>query len=240
LEGIPIESEKLGRDGAGPRAGISLLGVLGTLAALLSILLGGGASILYWTHRHRPLVLPIAMLGLLLGNVVLLTDWLRARARFALSVLGVAASTVSLFTDFLDSGGLKQTSRNLRQAIATLKEPISVEKPRPPRDNPPQGNTAADERSAVSSGDEAVRSERMTKEDLTARIESLGNPCSRKDLFRLVGEPQRKETKVGRLAGLFWYWRCKDGTVEVVLLKPEMGSGDEKDDTMAYISKINN
>src|SRR5262249_9159728 len=150
----------------------------------------------------------------------------------------VTASTVSLFTAFLDSGGLTRSTRDLQRALATLDEPTSEEKPRPPKGNPPDGGTAASKPSAVSSGDETVRSESMTREDLTAKIESLGNPCSKKDLFQLVGEPQRKETKVGRLAGLFWYWHCKDGTVEVVLLNPELGSGDDRDDTMAFISRI--
>jgi hypothetical protein len=238
--GTPSASGKPARgEEVGPRAGISLLGVVRTLAALLSILLGGGASVLYWTGHHKPLALPISLLGLLLGNIVLLTDWLRAQARFSIAVLGVTASTVSLITAFLDSGGLTQTTRDLRQVLATLKEPMPEEKSRSPKPNPHRGGTGADKLPSVSPSIEAVRSEDMTREELTAKVESLGNPCSRKDLLKLVGEPQRTETKVGLLAGLFWYWRCKDGMVEIVLLNPDLGSGDEKDDTMAYISKIN-
>ena len=238
----PTDSEKPAREQDSPFSarGISLLGVVGTLVAVLSIILGVGASVLYWTDRLHSLVLPIAMLGLLLGNIVFLTDWLRGRARFSVAVIGVTASTVSLLTAFLDSGGLAQTTRDLRQVLATLNEPRLEEKPRAPNVNPPEGGVAADKLSTALSSGESVRTEGLTKEELTARVESLGNPCSRKDLFKLVGEPQRKETKPGQLAGLFWYWRCKDGMVEVVLLNPELGSGDDKDDTIAYISKINN
>lgn len=247
-----------GRDSAqdiAPRAGASLVGVVGFLAAMLSIALGGGASFLYWTDRHRPLVMPTAMLGLVLGNLVLLSDWLRDRARFSVSVMGVTLSTVALFTTFLDSGGLTQATRDLRQAIAdrkgtpkagpdvaTLKKADHSEAPQTPKDDQvtPAGSSAATAApSVIVSVSAAVRSESMTKEELVAKIESLGNPCPRDDLFKLVGKPQRTETKPGQLAGLFWYWQCKDGMVEVVLLNPELGSGEERDASLAFISKIN-
>jgi hypothetical protein len=207
---------------------------------LLAIALGGGASFLYWTDRHRDVVMPAAMLGLLLGNVVLLKDWSRGRGRFSIAVLGVTASTVALVTAFVDSGGLERMRQTLERVVAALvpggragREPLAPEdrgrtdpgKSQPQAKLPPE---------------KVVRSEDMTKDQLIEKIKSLGNPCPRQDLFKLVGEPQRKETKAGQLAGLLWYWRCKDGTVEVVLLNPELASGDEKDPTMASISKISN
>jgi hypothetical protein len=230
--GAPSEPVGPARDRRdAPRAGISLLGVVGTLAGLLAIALGGGASFLYWTHRLRDVVMPAAMLGLLLGNLVLLKDWSRGRGRFSIAVLGVTASTVSLVTAFVDTGGLERTRQALRQVLAILP---GGEAPQP--EKTADGPTELEKKRFETS---PPPSEDMTKDDLIAKIESLGNPCPRQDLFKLVGEPQRKETKAGQLAGLLWYWRCKDGTVEVVLLNPELASGDEKDPTMASISKIN-
>jgi hypothetical protein len=213
---------------------------VGTLAALFAIALGVGASVLYWTDHHRDVVMPAAMLGLLLGNIVLLKEWSTARARFSVAVLGVTASTVSLLTAFVGSGGLEQTRRALGQELAAFKAAGAGEAPQPQGGAGRPTGSGDDRPPSASPLDKVVRSEGMTKDELIARIESLGNPCARRDLFKLVGEPQRKETKAGQLAGLLWYWQCKDGTVEVVLLNPELASGDEKDPTMAYISKINN
>jgi hypothetical protein len=240
------------------RTGISAVGVAGFFTALLSIVLGGGASYLYWTNDQRPLVLPIALLGLLLGNLVLLVDWFRKRLRLCLSVLGVTVSTVALLTAFWDAGGLEKAASDVRQAIATYQGSQPTVKPRAleagraittsegvqpsgPTQVPKSKQslpTAAAVASLSSSG-EGVRSDGMTKQELVAKIEALGVPCAREDLFKAVGRPQETRTEEGRLAGLFWTWQCQDGKVEVVLLNPEFGSGEHTDKSLAYISRIN-
>jgi hypothetical protein len=230
-----------------PRTGPTLASVIGFLVAMLSIFLGGGASYLYWTNTHRPLVLPTALLGLLLSNLVLLADWFSDRARFSLSVLGVTLSTGSLLTVFVDDGGLLKTRNEVRQVLARFK---GSERPAPPsatngesRDAPRNEPKASGEIQVAkgetgSSRSSAARSEAMTRKDLIAKIEALGVPCSRSELFAAVGKPQEERTQEGQLAGLLWTWHCNDGKVEVILLNPEFGSGEHTDKSLAYVSKI--
>jgi len=229
---------------------VSLVGVVGFFLAMLSIFLGGGATYLYWTDQHRPLVLPISLLGLVLGNLVLIVDWLRDRARFSLSVVGLTLSLVSLLTAFVDEGGVARTEKDLRRAIAsfgkTTKGPADPTGPTGgaavATDDAKAGSPAAEEPTPGSStapGRQDVRGGMMTKAELVAKIEALGNPCPREALFKAVGSPGRTQTTEGRLAGLAWVWKCKDGEVEVILLNPEFRSGEHTDNTLAYISKIN-
>jgi hypothetical protein len=208
------------------KSGPTFMGVASFLVAILSILLGGGASYLYWSNIQRPLVLPTALLGLLLGNLVLLVDGLRGRTRFSLSILGVTVSTASLTTAFVDAGGLSKMRDDARQAIpgvakSKLAEPAAAPGP-------------------VKAAEANVPSiQTMTKQEVIAKIEALGNPCSRSDLFAVVGRPQQERAEDGQRAGLFWTWECRDGKVEVVLLNPDVGAGEHTDKSDAYISIIN-
>jgi hypothetical protein len=230
-----------------PRKGPSLGGVIGFLLAMMSIFLGGGAGYLYWTNMHRPLVMPTALLGLLLSNLVLLASGISARVRYFLSVLGLTLSTVSLLTVFVDGGGLLTTRNELSELLARFK---GSERPAPPRatngeshDAPRKEPRASAEIQEPKAGtgpsrSPAASSETMTRKDLIAKIEALGVPCARTDLFAAVGKPQEERTQEGQLAGLFWTWHCSDGKVEVVLLNPEFGSGEHTDKSLAYVSKI--
>jgi hypothetical protein len=213
------------KEGPGRRSGPTVMSVASVLVAMFSILLGGGASYLYWSNTQRPLVLPTALLGLLLGNLVLLFA-LRGRARFSLSVLGVTASTAALTTAFVDAGGLSKFSDDARRAITGVAKSESAKPAEAPR--PAQAAEAA-----------PPGIQKMTKQELIAKIEALGNPCSRSDLFAAVGEPQQKRVEDGQRAGLFWTWECRDGKVEVVLLNPDVGAGEHTDKAQAYISMIN-
>jgi hypothetical protein len=219
------------------RSGPTFIGVASFLVAMLSIVLGGGASYLYWTNTQRPLVLPTALLGLLLGNLVLLVDWLRDRARFSVSILGVTLSTVSLTTAFVDVGGLSKARDDVRQALTG----VAKSEPSPTVGIPNAGSaeTHPDEPKPPAAPTPSIRSATMTKQDLIAKIEALGNPCKRSDLVAEVGKPHQEQVKEGQLAGLSWIWQCSDGKVEVVLLNPDVGSGEHTDKSLAYISKIN-
>jgi hypothetical protein len=231
-----------------PRTGPTFTSVVGFLVAILAIFLGGGASYLYWTNTHRALVLPAALLALLLSNLVLLADWFSARAGFSLSVLGVTMSTVALLTAFVDDGGPSKTMRDVRLALAGLMGPERPGPPRAmdggspdaPRNEPKASEETREPKTATGSARSSVpRSDTMTRKDLIARIQDLGVPCARSDLFAAVGRPQEERTQEGQLAGLFWTWHCSDGKVEVVLLNPEFGRGEYADKSLAYVSKIN-
>jgi hypothetical protein len=244
-----------------PPTGPSFSRVFGFLVAMVAIFLGGGASYLYWTNTHRPLVLPAALLGLLLSNLVLLADWFADRTRFSLSVLGVTLNTVAALTAFVSDGGVPKTRTDVQQALAHLRrsgppEPPqatatteessqALPKPRNPQEEtsePKAGGSTRTLRKPASAGSSptlAARSKTMTKAELIAKIEALGNPSSRSDLFAAVGKPQEERTEQGQLAGLFWTWQCNDGKVEVVLLNPDFGNGEYSDKSLAYVNKIN-
>jgi hypothetical protein len=239
----PVEGWR-GEEAPVPPRGISFVGVAGFLTAMLSIFLGGGASFFYWTDNHRQLVLPIALLGLLLGNLVLLVDWLRDRARFSLSVLGVTLSTVAVLTAFWDAGGVSKTKNDVRNALARISKPKPSEPiPVPKSDrNVPEasGSPSATASSSVGPASApSVSSETMTKEELITKIEALDRPCTMLDLFIAVGKPQQMETPEGQPAHLAWTWQCKDGKVEVILNNPEIETGENLKRGFAYIHKIN-
>ncbi len=208
------------------RSGPTFSGVASFLVAMFSIFLGGGASYLYWSNTQRPLVLPTALLGLLLGNLVLLVDGLRGRARFSLSILGVTLSTAAVTTAFIDAGGLSKVRGDARQAISGF-----------PKSEPAE--PAAAPRPATAAEPNAPSIQVMTKQERIAKIEALGNPCPRSDLFAAVGKPQQERVEDGQRAGLFWTWECRDGKVEVVLLNPDVGAGEHTDKSQAFISIIN-
>jgi len=92
---------------------------------------------------------------------------------------------------------------------------------------------------ASSSEATSGRAAEMTKEELIAKIDSLGNPCDRQEFLREIGEAGRTQTMDGKLAGVFWYYRCSDGTVQVVLLNPNYGIGEHNDKSKIYVSRIN-
>ena len=79
----------------------------------------------------------------------------------------------------------------------------------------------------------------LTKEELIAKIDALGNPCDKQKFLKEIGKPERTQTLDGRLAGVFWYYKCTDGTVQVVLLNPDYGVGEHNDKSKVYVSKIN-
>ena len=83
-------------------------------------------------------------------------------------------------------------------------------------------------------------SESMTKQEFIAKIDALGNPCERAALLKVTGVPARTQTLDGEVVGVFWYFKCRDGMVQLVLFNPKVGLGGHSDHPeLAYISKIN-
>lgn len=85
----------------------------------------------------------------------------------------------------------------------------------------------------------ASLSQAMTREEFTAKVDALKNPCKREALYKAVGKPMRVQVLDGQFTGLYWYWQCQDGLIQMVLFNPDVGISPANDKTLAYISKIN-
>jgi hypothetical protein len=86
---------------------------------------------------------------------------------------------------------------------------------------PPQGGAAA-----------AAASEDLTREEFRARVHALGIAGFKaEDLYAAVGRPARTQSLGGQR---YWYWQCRDGTIQMLLLIGVDNRGDR-----IYVQKIN-
>jgi len=103
-----------------------------------------------------------------------------------------------------------------------------------PKRKPPSGDAQQNTKKA----EESI-SQSMTKEDFIAKIDSLGNPCEKETFLRVIGKPERTQTIDGILEGVYWYYTCKDGTVQIIFFNPKYGVGQHNDESLLYVNEIN-